>query len=72
MPGNGGAAEVRIVFPSGLFTKTPTVTATSDNGRVIPGTSGVSKTGCTLKGLNWTAAHAATPTLHWTAIQMSD
>ena len=72
VPGNGGSAEARIVFPPGLFTKPPTVTATSDNGRVNPGTSGVSKAGCTLKGFNWTAGHATAPTLHWTAIQMSD
>ncbi|MFF5794008.1 hypothetical protein ACFY5D_18355 [Paeniglutamicibacter sp. NPDC012692] len=72
VPGNGGSAERHIAFPPGLFTKPPTVTATSDNGRVNPGTSGVSKAGCTLKGFNWTGVHAAAPTLHWTAIQMSD
>lgn len=72
VPGNGGVAEARIAFPPGLFTKPPTVTATSDNGRVNPGTAGVSKAGCTVKGFNWTAVHAATPTLYWTAIQMSD
>ncbi|MGL3806620.1 hypothetical protein ACSYDW_11035 [Paeniglutamicibacter sp. R2-26] len=72
VPGNGGSAEKHISFPPGLFTRRPTVTATSDNGRVNPGATGISKAGCTLRGANWTGAASGRSTLQWTAIQMRD
>lgn len=65
----GGAAEVAVVFPAGLFTEAPTITASPNNGRVNVGTSAITKDGFTLKGFNWTTGDATAPYLSWVATQ---
>lgn len=65
----GGVAEVAVVFPAGLFTEAPTITASPNNGRVNVGTSAITKDGFTLKGFNWTTGDATAPYLSWVATQ---
>lgn len=66
---NGGSEEKTVTFTPGLFTKTPTVFATSNNGRIVCSASGASSTGFSLKGFNWTTGNAVDPILSWVAIQ---
>lgn len=68
---NGGSDEAAIAFTKGLFTRTPTVFVACNNGRISPVASGLSATGCTLKGFNWTTANAVNPILSWYAVQQS-
>ena len=68
---NGGADEATVAFTPGLFSRNPTVFVTCNNGRINGVASGVSSTGCTLKGFNWTTANAVNPILSWYAVQQS-
>lgn len=67
---NGGSDGVSVTFPPGLFTNTPLITASSNNGRVSPGTAAVTKDGFTLKGFNWTSGDAVQPYVSWVATQV--
>lgn len=67
---NGGSDGVSVTFPPGLFTNTPLITASSNNGRVSPGTAAITKDGFTLKGFNWTSGDAVQPYVSWVATQV--
>lgn len=66
----GGEGSATVTFPAGAFTTAPTVFVTCNNGRITPVASGISATGCTVKGFNWTTANAVGPILTWLAIQL--
>lgn len=65
----GGSAAAGVTFPQGRFTRTPVVTVSSANGRISPGTSGLTRDSVTIKAFNWTGANATNPVLHWSATQ---
>ncbi len=65
----GGSAAADVVFPPGRFTRAPVVTVSSANGRINPGTAGLSRDSVTVKAFNWTGADATNPILHWVAVQ---
>ena len=67
---NGGDGSATVTFPEGMFTASPTVFVTCNNGRITAVASGISTTGCTIKGFNWTTANAVNPILTWLAIQL--
>lgn len=67
---NGGEGSATVTFPTGMFTANPVVFVTCNNGRITPVASGISTTGCTVKGFNWTTANAVNPILTWLAIQL--
>ena len=67
---NGGDGSATVTFPTGMFTAAPTVFVTCNNGRITAVASGISTTGCTIKGFNWTTANAVNPILTWLAIQL--
>ena len=68
---SGGSDEAAISFSPGVFTKDPVVFVTSNNGRINAVASGISTSGCTVKGFNWTTANAVNPILSWYAVQQS-
>ena len=68
---SGGSDEAVISFVPGTFTKNPVVFVTSNNGRINAVASGISTTGCTVRGFNWTTANAVDPILSWYAVQQS-
>lgn len=66
------SATVAIVFPVGLFTQPPIVSAICSNGRVTISyeTAGLTKDGVTLRANNWSSGNMpAGALIQWTAIQ---
>ena len=66
---NGGSQTVVVTFPSGRFTKTPSVSAMTSHGRVTPVVFGISKDGFTFRVWNFTSSEARSVVGSWLALE---
>lgn len=66
---NGGSQTVVVTFPSGRFTKTPSVTAMTSHGRVTPVVFSISKDGFTFRVWNFTSSEARSVVGSWLALE---
>ena len=66
---NGGSKTVVVTFPSGRFTKTPSVSAMTSHGRVTPVVFDISKDGFTFRVWNFTSSEARSVVGSWLALE---
>lgn len=66
---NGGSQTVVVTFPSGRFTKTPSVSAMTSHGRVTPVVFSISKDGFTFRVWNFTSSEARSVVGSWLALE---
>ena len=66
---NGGAETVVVTFPTGRFTKTPSVSAMTSHGRVTPVVFNITKDSFSFRVWNFTTGSASSCVGSWLAIE---
>ena len=65
----GGAKTIVITFPSGRFTKTPSVSAMTSQGRITPVVFNITKDSFSFRVWNFTSSDAGSVVGSWMAVQ---
>ena len=66
---NGGSQTIVVTFPSGRFTKAPSVTAMTSHGRVTPVVFGITKDSFSFRVWNFTSGSASSVVGTWLAVE---
>ena len=66
---NGGSQTTVVTFPSGRFTKAPSVTAMTSHGRVTPVVFNISKDSFSFRVWNFTSSEARSVVGTWLAVE---
>ena len=66
---NGGSRTVVVTFPSGRFTKAPSVSAMTSHGRVTPVVFGITKDSFSFRVWNFTSGSASSVVGTWLAVE---